>query len=471
MQFTRLDKDNIFKISDYFSRSEISFCDVSLGTKFMWRDEYVIDFCIINHTLIMKESCNEYKDVFYYPIGADIESALKEIERYCREKFIDLEFCCIDDKVAEKLKTRYFDVQVYHNRDWDDYIYTAEQFKTYSGKKLSGQRNHVNKFKKLFPDYSFKVVEASDIPKIESFLEEYKLNPNITDGALEEVQMAKEYLSNIFALNQSAGIILVGDKVVALSVGEVVGDTLIVHVEKGLLAFSGVYPVMAQEFAKAFASEGVKFINREEDCGDLGLRTSKTQYHPIEIKNKNAVKVNTLFYKLPKSIELKTDRLTITEIRDDDKELYAKLYLDDELNKWWGYDYREDLEGDLPTPEHFYAFQQKMKDKKEEYSFAVRGKGELVGELVLHNFDYFGGLEMGFRFFKACQGRGYAVESASALKEYAFNELGATLLKSRCFKENLPSRRLIERLGLIKSSEDKTHYYFYREKVNERGYN
>lgn len=464
MQFTRLNEQNILQIKDYIDRAEISFCDISLGAKFMWRDEYVIDFAIVNDTLIMKESCADYKDVFYYPMGSDVLGALQLIENYTRENFIDLEFCCIDDAHAEKLKSRYFDAMVYHERDWDDYIYTAEQFKTYSGKKLSGQRNHVNKFKKLYPNYTFKVVDELDGVVIKEFLEEYKKNPNVSKGALEEAELAKTYLENIVSLNQLAGAIFVDGKVVALSVGEVVGDTLIVHVEKGLVEYSGVYPTMAQEFARAFAVDNVKYINREEDCGNLGLRTSKTQYQPIEIKRKNAVVVKTLFDKLLPSIELSTQRLTITEIREQDKKRYAELYLDDQLNKWWGYDYREDLDGEEPSEEHFFNFQQKMKDKKEEYSFAVRENGVMIGELVLHNFDYYGGLEMGFRFFKDCQGKGYAIESASRLKEYAFDELGAVRLKSRCFKQNAPSRKLIERLGLSQTSSDNTHYYFSLEK-------
>ena len=88
----------------------------------------------------------------------------------------------------------------------------------------------------------------------------------------------------------------------------------------------------------------------------------------------------------------------------------------------------------------------------------------VIGELVLHNFDYFGGVEIGFRFFKDYQGQGYATESAGAIKEFAFNELGAKKVKSRCYKENLPSKKLIERLGLKKCDEDGTHYYFAIDK-------
>ena len=172
---------------------------------------------------------------------------------------------------------------------------------------------------------------------------------------------------------------------------------------------------------------------------------------------------NELFDRIKEPIEIKTDRLIITEIKEEDKDDYANLYLDDELNKWWGYDYREDLGENLPTPDYFFNFQNILKEKKEEFSFAVRENGKMIGELVLHNFDENFGVEMGFRFLKKCQGKGYATESATALKDYVKNVLKAKILKSRCFKENIPSKNLITRLGLTLSNESETHYFFREE--------
>ena len=169
-----------------------------------------------------------------------------------------------------------------------------------------------------------------------------------------------------------------------------------------------------------------------------------------------------LFDKI-KSPVLRTERLLIEDILEGDRERYSALYLDEELNKWWGYDYREDLGDQEPTPQYFYDFQNLLKEKKEEYSFAVKKDNLLIGELVLHNFDCDGGVEMGFRFFKDCQGKGFAIESGLALKEYVFNVLNAKKLKSRCFKQNNPSHNLILRLGLKMIREDQTHYYFELE--------
>lgn len=460
LELKKLDK-NVDILKDFLPKSKISFCDISLGIKYMWREDFVIDYAIVNDTLIMMETTPEYSGAFYYPIGADVEGALVAIEEYAKTKNQPLTFCCLDNFTASELSRRYHLVCITNDRNWSDYIYDAEKFKTYSGKKFSGQRNHVNKFKRLYPNYKFKVIEKGDFPKIKEFLDEFSTK-NEFMAWTEEIEQRKVFdlVENMFELGQVGGLIEVDDKVVAFSVGERVNDTLIVHIEKGLKNYEGVYPTMAQEFAKAFANDGVKLINREEDCGDEGLRISKLQYQPVEVKEKNFLVARTLFDLIKAPVLIETERLTVSEILPADAKEYARLYLDDELNKWWGYDYREDLDGQLPTPEYFYNFQNKLKDKKEEYSFAVKRDGAMVGELVLHNFDYFGGVEMGFRFFADSQGKGYATESALALKDYAKEVLGAKKLKSRCFKQNIPSANLIKRLGLKKIKEDTTHYYF-----------
>jgi len=460
ISFTPLGK-NVSVIKKYIEEFGGGFCDLTLGVKYMWRDDFVIEYAIIDDTLIMKENSQDYAGAFYYPIGLNVEGALLAIEEYTKKNNLPLTFCCLDNTQAATLSKRYHAVSVSNDRDWSDYIYEAEKFKTYSGKKNSGQRNHVNKFKKLYPDYKVKIIEKSDFPRIKEFLTEFNAKTEFLrwSEAIEQ-KLVFDLVYNMFELDQVGALIEVDGKVIAFSVGERIKNTLIVHVEKAFKNYDGIYPTMAQEFAKLFVTSEVKFINREEDCGDNGLRISKLQYHPIEVKEKNLVKVKTLFDNLLAPILIKTDRLEITPIYENDKERYCALYLDDSLNKWWGYDYREDLGDGEPTPEYFYRFQNSLKEKKEEYSLAVKIDGAMIGELVLHNFDYYGGVEIGFRFFKDYQNKGYAFESASAVKEYCVNVLGAKKIKSRCFKENAPSRRLIERLNLKLTKQDKTHYYF-----------
>lgn len=464
LEFKRLGEE-VGVIKEHVQNYGGGFCDISLGVRYMWRDDFVIDYAFYNGCLIMKETCPDYKDAFYFPLGKDVDGALSEIENYTKSNNMPLLFCCIDNPTAVFLTERYDSVSISNDRDWSDYIYLAENFKTYSGKKFGGQRNHVNKFKKLYPDYKFKIIDKSDFERIKAFLDEFNSRSEFLRWS-EAVEQKKVFdlVEKIEELGQVGGLIEVDGKVVAFSIGEIIGDTLIVHIEKALIKYEGVYPTMAQEFTKAFADAKVRYINREEDCGDDGLRISKLQYRPIDVKEKNLVAVKTLFEKITSPVILQTERLLITDITESDKDKYYELYTDDALNRYWGYDYRDDLNGELPTPDYFLAFQQKLKDIKEEYALSVKKNGVLIGELVLHNFDYFGGVEIGFRFFNSHQGKGYATESTSQLVEYAFNVLGAKKVKTRCFKQNIPSARLIERLGFLKVREDQTHYYFEKIK-------
>ena len=75
------------------------------------------------------------------------------------------------------------------------------------------------------------------------------------------------------------------------SAGEIVGDTLIIHIEKADIAYEGVYQVLVNEYAKCFVTPDVRYINREEDVGDEGMRRSKESYHPVRLLEKYLVRI------------------------------------------------------------------------------------------------------------------------------------------------------------------------------------
>ena len=69
-------------------------------------------------------------------------------------------------------------------------------------------------------------------------------------------------------------------------------DVIYDHVEKCLREYEGVYAYLVREIARKFEGK-YKFINREDDSGDLNLRYSKESYHPsledakLVVKNSN----------------------------------------------------------------------------------------------------------------------------------------------------------------------------------------
>ena len=112
------------------------------------------------------------------------------------------------------------------------------------------------------------------------------------DTAQEEEEKVFEVLNRFEEYGFLGGILRVDGKIVGLSMGEIVRDTLFIHIEKANTELSGVYQKLVQCFAREFVNEDVRYINREEDVGDPGLRKSKMSYRPLKLLEKYTVRVN-----------------------------------------------------------------------------------------------------------------------------------------------------------------------------------
>ena len=95
--------------------------------------------------------------------------------------------------------------------------------------------------------------------------------------------------------------------------------------------------------------------------------------------------------------------------------------------------------------------QSALEREGDRLSLAVvwRRTGALVGEVSLEwlSREHRQG-EVGFVFHPAHQGRGFATEAAEAVLRLDFAELGLHRIIGRCDARNLPSARLMERLGM-----------------------
>lgn len=249
-----------------------------------------------------------------------------------------------------------------------------------------------------------------------------------------------------------------GDRLIALSLAERCGDTLIIHIEKALYSYTGVYPTLVQEFAGAFGGD-CQWINREDDAADRGLRTSKLQYGPAKLAPKYRFEPQNELLSHVKAIpELRTERLTLSALEEADIPAYNALVLDQERNRWWGYDDVAGLGG--PVEERsFFNVAQRDFAKHLAVNFAVRLEGKFIGEAVLYNFDCRGGAELGCRIDKAYAGNGYGTEAFIAAAEWGLYKLHLGRVVAKCFKENQASYQMLSAC-MRKKEEDETFFYF-----------
>ena len=112
------------------------------------------------------------------------------------------------------------------DRDTFDYLYRSEDLKFFRGKKLSGQRNHVNRFHKTYGTWTFRPIVPEDLPMILALLDRYvQEHEKDSVSYLEDLNKTKEVLNNLDLYDMKGGLLMVEDRLAGFSLGEVLGDT------------------------------------------------------------------------------------------------------------------------------------------------------------------------------------------------------------------------------------------------------
>lgn len=468
MRFEKFTFDHILRFLPVLRAQNTRLSNYTPGTAFVWGKYLDTHFAEAEGCLILRDRYVK-QEYFYYPISpaGDEEAqrrALCAVEEYCRNENVRLHFTAVPRDKLPELVLRYgSELHLSDIRRWRDYLYEKENFQNYPGGRYSGQRNHVNKFKKTYPDWQFCAYTPADAAEVRAFLEEYAASQYAKEEmyADEEMKGAFALFENIEKLGLSAGFLRAGGKIVAFSAGEVCGDTMFVHVEKALRGYPGAYPAMAQAFAQAFCGENVRYINREDDSGDMGLRKSKLQYLPAALLDKYNIAVKRTFDSLSELPVIHTDRLVLKEVAEEDAAAFAAMDKDDELNRYWGANWR-DYAPKNPSDKWFLKDIRSDFKKKRELPLGIYFENSLVGEVVLHRFGYQSEAEIGMRVMRPWQGRGFAREALLGLMEYGFCKLGLERIEACVYKENAPSVYALKSAGMRPCGEDNEKQYFYK---------
>lgn len=462
LEFAPVRMKDAARLYKYYKHCSCRLCEYSAGVKLMWRHYYKSEYAESCGCLIACTRTENGGYVFNVPVPlpgkGDVDAALNEIDEWCMAKGVLPVFSPVPIEERERLLDRYPFASIENVRLWQDYLYHAEDLATFAGRRYSGQRNHINKFRKLYPDARFCPLKAEDKPRVEAFWDRFHESFNKdTILAKKEVCYAQKILRQIGKSWVKAGAIELNGDLIAISMGEVCGDTLICHIEKALPGYEGVYPAMVQSFAAHFGGN-VRWINREDDACDKGLRTSKLQYLPAEMGQKLRVSVRNEMHELSAVPSFSSRRLTFDAIGEKDKAVYNRLCLDDDRNRWWGYDYRQDLAGEL-TEDYFLNVARHDFSAKLAVNFAVRLDGKMIGEAVLYRFNARGEAELGCRILPEYSGNAYGAEAFARVADWTLYSLGLRRLRAKCYRENEASRKMLSAC-MRSAGEDEQFFYF-----------
>lgn len=292
LSFKKITLNDREKIDKYLPYHTERSCDFTLGGILMWRNFFCIEYTIDEDTFFMKFTSSEGDTAFTFPLGSNPTTGLKKIYDYCMANNLNLCFCTVTQANLVLIYNYFGTIKATAERAWYDYLYDAQSIIDLSGKKYRAQRNHINKFKNNYLDFSFEKIDNTNLHLAKNFFNDISKKFNKTSpSAIEEQKKVAEVIDKYNQYSLFGGILLIESKVIGLSIGEIINDTLFVHIERANTEYLGAYQMLVNMFAKTFAKENVKYINREEDVGDAGLRKSKMSYNPIELIKKYTVKI------------------------------------------------------------------------------------------------------------------------------------------------------------------------------------
>lgn len=294
LDFKPLEKENLPVVTPYFSTQTDRFCDWTVGAAFMWRHFFRCRYVITADCLLFQVRHTDGQDYFTYPLGTgDHRAALALLEEHCTATGEPLQFTTVSPADSARLTARYGEqTQVLPQRDYFDYLYERESLATFAGRRYSRLRNHIHQFEKKCPHWQYRALSPQDLPAVEAFLDATVARKE-ADGPFSPMEQTdidgtRELLPLLHELGMNGGVLTDGENMVAFCIGEPLGDTLYVHVEKGDTRYDGAYQLLVREYA-AHCDPSIRYINREDDAGDHGLHRSKMAYRPCALLEKNIV--------------------------------------------------------------------------------------------------------------------------------------------------------------------------------------
>ncbi len=257
----------------------------------MWRTYFRLSFREEGDTLLVRLCYDGEHEGYLYPRGADPEGAVRRLGEAAKNNSQPLRFVCLSDTERDTVLSLLPEAEVTSDRGEADYLYRTEELAKLAGRRFGGQRNHVNRFDRLYPDHTLTLLTEADVPELLLFLDRFAERHAERPLLSEELVMTREVLSSYAAYGMEGLVLRAEGRICAFAVGEVVGDTLTVHIEKADTAVAGSYQKIVQGFAACHDTAKVPYLNREDDMNDEGLRRSKLSYHPVALLDKWCVEI------------------------------------------------------------------------------------------------------------------------------------------------------------------------------------
>lgn len=265
-------------------------CEYSFANLYLWGRQKA---AILHDHLVLFSQFNR-RSVYPYPVGCgDKKAVLDAIISDAADRGIPCRITGVNEQEKKTLDELYPGMFRFHcDQASSDYVYSIDDLADLKGKKYQRKRNHYNRFRDSFPDYTVESLNEYNLPRAKEMVDKWyetrlRENPG-SDYYMERAALEKAF-RHYQELNMESLILQNGEAVLAVTFGSRLSpNTFDVHFEKAHWDVSSAYTAINCEFARYIRDKHshIQFLNREEDLGLEGLRKAKQRYHPHHMVEK-----------------------------------------------------------------------------------------------------------------------------------------------------------------------------------------
>lgn len=275
---------------DYLSRDEERGCEFSFANLYLWGRQ---SFAVL-HDHIVLFSQFDRRSVYPYPVGnGDKKAVLDAIIDDAEARGIPCRITGLSPLARQNVEELYPGRFRFHSDESSfDYVYAIDDLADLKGKKYHGKRNHLNRFREAFPDYTAEPLEESNLYDVRRMVEcwyEERLGENPDADYHMEMAALEKAFRDYRALEMEGLVLRNGGEVLAVTLASRLSmDTFDVHFEKARADIQGAYAAINCELARYIRNKypSIRYLDREEDMGLEGLRRAKQSYYPHHMVKK-----------------------------------------------------------------------------------------------------------------------------------------------------------------------------------------
>jgi hypothetical protein len=264
--------------------SELTFAGL-----YLFREAHEYKLATVADSIIVMGKGYDGSGYFLPPLGGDVAQALKILFADGHSMY------GADDQFADRYLAGNA-VRITDLRDSCDYLYLREELATLPGSRFHKKKNRINYFTSRH-DYTVSLFSGEHLNGCLNLLDKLVQSSRDDIGSSLRMEMEATYeaLRCAELLGLEGLVVIVNGHVSAFALGERLNkDTAVCHFEKVDPFTEGLYQLVNREFARLLFQE-CRYLNREQDLGDMGLRNAKLSYHPVELVKKYLV--NSLDHK------------------------------------------------------------------------------------------------------------------------------------------------------------------------------